>query len=78
MLQISVYDFCIAFKGKTKKKRLFKIRNNTVLGKTMENVRKHRDIKFVTTKTRRTYFVSKPNYFSNDLLSIAIKEHGYS
>ena len=27
----------------------------------MENVRKHRDIKLVTTKRRRTYFVSEPN-----------------
>ena len=70
--------FVLRLREKQKKKRLFKIRNNTVLGKTMENVKKHRDIKFVTTKTRRTYFVSKPNYFSNDLLSIAIKEHGYS
>ena len=36
--------------------------NNAVFEKAMENVRKHRDIKLVTTERRRNYLVSEPNY----------------
>ena len=36
--------------------------NNSVFGKTMENVRKHRDIKLVTTYKRRNQLVSEPTY----------------
>ena len=39
-----------------------KLTNNAVYGETMENVRKHRDIKLVTRKRRRNYLVSEPNY----------------
>ena len=47
-------------------------------GKTMENVRKHRDMKLVTSETRRNYLVSKPNYhitknFSENSLDIEMK-----
>ena len=45
-----------------KKKDFFKLMNNTVFGKTMENVRKHRDIKLATTNKRRNCLVSEPNY----------------
>ena len=36
--------------------------DNIVFGKTMENLRKDKDIIFVKTKTRRNYLVSEPNY----------------
>ena len=36
--------------------------NNSVFPKTMENVRKHRDIKLVTTNKRRNQLLSEPNY----------------
>ena len=54
---------------------LFKLMNNTDFGKTMENVRKHRNIKLVTTEKRRNYLVSEPNYhitkfFTENLLAI--------
>ena len=36
--------------------------NNAVFGKTIENVRKHRDIKLVATDKRRNQLASEPNY----------------
>ena len=36
--------------------------NTSVFGKTMENERKHRYIKLVTTERRRNYLVSEPNH----------------
>ena len=61
------------------KKISFKLMNNSVFGKTMENVRKHRDIKLVTTEKRRIKLVSEPNYhttrqFSENLLAIKMKK----
>ena len=48
--------------------------NNADFGKTMENVRQHRNNKLVTTERRRNYVVSKPNYhttkfFTENLLA---------
>ena len=59
---------------------LFKLKNNVVFGKTMENVKKHRDIKLVTTERRRNYLVSEPNYhttkfFTEYLLAIEMKKN---
>ena len=36
--------------------------NNAVFEKTLSNIRNHRNIKLITTKARRKYLVSKPNY----------------
>ena len=43
-------------------KNFFNLMNNSVFGKTMENVRKHRDIKSVTADEKRNQLVSEPNY----------------
>ena len=50
-------------------KDLFKLMNNSVFGKTMENIRKHRDIKLVTTDKKRSKLVSEPNYHTINLIS---------
>ena len=43
-------------------KGFYKLMNNTVFRKTMENVTKHRYIKLVTTDKKRNQLVSEPNY----------------
>ena len=57
--------------------------NNAVFGKTIENVRKHRAIKLVTTTEGRNYLMSELNYHtakkkkkkkSDNLLAIEIKK----
>ena len=60
-------------------KDFFKLMNNSVFGKTMENLRNHRDIKLVTTEERRKKLVSESNYhttkhFSENLLAIEMNK----
>ena len=50
-------------------KEFFKLMNNLVFGKTIENVRKHRGIKLVTTEKRRNYMMSEPNYPTRKVFS---------
>ena len=53
--------------------------NNAAFGKTMENIRKHRDNIFVKIEKRRNYLMSEPNYytkkiFTQNLLAIELKK----
>ena len=63
-------------------KDFLKLMNNAVFKKTVENVRKQRDIKLVIAEGRRNYFVSERNYhtrkyFSVNLLAIEMKKLKY-
>ena len=49
------------------KKDLFKLMNNAVFRKTMENIRKHRNIKLVTNKESYLCTIMKPNFKSGVL-----------
>ena len=60
-------------------KDFFKLMNNSVFGKTMENIRNHRDIKIVTTNKQRNRLASEPNYhitkyIAKDLLIMEMKK----
>ena len=55
-------------------KDFFKLINNSVFGKTMENVRNYRDVKLVTTDKRRKWLVSEPNYHTHKEISEHLME----
>ena len=55
--------------GNDFEKDFYKLMNNAVFGKTMENIRKHRNIKLVTTDKKRSKLVSEPNYHTINLIS---------
>ena len=60
-------------------KDYFKLKNISAFGKTMENIRKHRDIRLVTNDKKRSILASEPNYHatkhvSEDLLIMEMKK----
>ena len=60
-------------------KKIFKVMDNSVFGRTFVIVRKQTDIKLVTTDKRKNQLVSEPNYhtrkwFSENLLAIEMKK----
>ena len=61
-------------------KDLFKLMNNIVFAKTIENMRKDRDVKLLATKARKSCLVSELNYhtttfYSENLLVIEMKKN---
>ena len=60
-------------------KDFFKLMNNSVFGKTMENVWKNRNIKLVTTDKRRNQLASESNChttknFSQNFMAVEMKK----
>ena len=43
-------------------KSFFKLMSNSVFGKSMENIRKHKDMKLVVNQEKYTKYVMKPNF----------------
>ena len=74
------HEYEIKNRGKNDfEKDFLKLINNAVFGKTMENLRKHGDIKLVTTDKRRNQLASEPyyhttKYFSENLIAIEMKK----
>ena len=72
-------DLNTELRKKESDKDFFKLMNNSVFGKTMENVQNYRDIKLTRTNKRRIQLVSEPNhssakYFSEDLVAIEMNK----
>ena len=50
-------------------KDFFKLMNNSVFGKTMENLRKRQDIKLITDKENLTKWASRPSFISSKIFN---------
>ena len=60
-------------------KDYYKLLNNSFYGKTMENVRNHRDVRLLNNENKRSKLASEPNhhgtkYISEDLLIMEMKQ----
>ena len=60
-------------KAKNESEKDFKLMINSVLGKRMDNVRNHRDIKLVTKNRKRKQLVSEPNYLVGNRNVVVIR-----
>ena len=63
-------------------KDYFKLKNNSAFGKTMENIRKHRDIKLINNDKKRKVLASEPNChatqpISKDLLIMEMRKREF-
>ena len=61
-------------------KDFFKLMNNSVFGKTMENTSNHKDMKLVTSNKKYWKYVKKPNFkdrhpFSKHLFAVEMKKN---
>ena len=59
-------------------KDFFKLVNNSIFGKTMENIRKHKDMKLVKSKKKYRKYIIRPNCkdgypFSKALFAVEIR-----
>ena len=60
-------------------KDFFKLMNNSVFGKTMENIRNHKGVKLVTSEQKYLKYVMKPNFkdgqtFSKELFAVKMEK----
>ena len=60
-------------------KDFFKLMNNSVFGKTMENIRNHKDMKLMTSGQKYLKFAMKPNFkdgqtFSKELFAVEMEK----
>ena len=51
-------------------KDFFRLMNNSVFGKTMENIRNHKDMKLVTSDKKYLKYVMKPNFKDGHLFAV--------
>ena len=56
-------------------KNFYKLMNNSVFGKTMENVRKRVNVKLITDENKLMRYVSKPTYLKASTATIQSQQY---